>query len=77
MGRVEDLERRRVERLAAELVPELRDCGELRAETDALESVERWRAAARRAGRLLGWRMRTGVSRDGRRVWGHHDGGVI
>jgi hypothetical protein len=73
MGRVEDLERQRGERLAAELVPVLRDRGELRAETETLESLERWRAAARRAGRLLGWRVRTGVSRDRRFAWAVSD----
>jgi hypothetical protein len=69
VGGVEDLERHRVERLAAKLVAVLRERGEVRAETEALESVERWRAAARRAGRLLRWRVRTGVSRDRRYVW--------
>jgi hypothetical protein len=69
VGRIEDLERQRVERFAVELVPRLRERGELRADTAALESVERWRAAARRAGRLLGWRVRTGVSHDGRYAW--------
>jgi hypothetical protein len=73
VGRVENLERQRVERLAADLVPALRERGEARAETQALESVERWRAAARRAGRLLGWRVRTGVSRDGRYAWAVSD----
>ena len=69
MGRVEKLERQRVERLAAELVAVLRECGEVRVETDVLENIERWRDAARRAGRILGWRVRTGVSRDGRYAW--------
>ncbi len=49
MGRVrDDLERQRVERLAAELVPMLRERGEVKVETNALKSLERWRAAARR-----------------------------
>jgi hypothetical protein len=73
MGRVDELERHRVERLATDLVPVLRERGEVRADTGAVESVERWRAAARRAARLLGWRIRTGVSRDGRHAWAVSD----
>jgi hypothetical protein len=69
VGRVERFERQRVERLAAELLLVLRERGEVRAETKGVESVERWRAAARRAGRLLGWQVRTGVRRDMHYVW--------
>jgi hypothetical protein len=69
MGSIERLERQRVERLAAEIVPVLSERGEVRVQTKTLESVERWRAAARRAGRLLGWQVRTGVHRDRHYVW--------
>lgn len=69
MGRLIDLERERVEVLARELVPALRERGSLSAETAELADVERWRRAARRAGRLLGWRVRTGVMAEGSRVW--------
>lgn len=69
MARVVDLERRRVEQLAEELLPVLRGSGRLGALTSELEDVERWRRAARRAGRLLGWRVRTGATADGERVW--------
>jgi hypothetical protein len=69
VARVVDIERERVERLAADLAPELRERGVIVVDVAALEDVERWRRAARRAGRLLGWRVRTGISRDGRRVW--------
>lgn len=73
MAKVVDLERFRVERLAGEIVPWLRDRGSVLVETSGLESVERWRRAARRAGRLLGWRVRTGVSPAGDRVWAVSD----
>ncbi len=73
MGRVVDLERERVEALARELAPMLRERGSLMADTADLDDVERWRAAARRAGRLLGWRVRTGVVAEGTRVWASSD----
>ncbi len=73
MGRVRDLERQRVERLAAELGPVLRARGAVVIKIANVESVERWRRAARRAGRLLGWRVRTGVTDDGERVWAASD----
>ena len=57
-----DLERVRVERLAKDIVCELRVEGTARARVAEVESVERWRAAARRAGRMLDWHVRTGVS---------------
>jgi hypothetical protein len=37
--------------------------------TAELADVDDWRRAARRAGRLLGVRIRTGVSDDGTKVW--------
>ena len=69
MSRVVDLERERVEALARTLVPLLRERGSVVVSTAAVEDVERWRRAARRAGRMLGWRTRTGVLADGSRVW--------
>jgi hypothetical protein len=36
---------------------------------DGLGDVERWRRAARRAGRILAVPIRIGVSPDGTRVW--------
>ena len=73
MGRMVDLERVKVERLAVELMPDLREQGQLFARTGELESVDRWRRAARRAGRLLGWRVRTGITHDGAKVWAVSD----
>jgi hypothetical protein len=60
--KVRDLEGRRVERLAEALTPELRDRGQLLIRLDELDDVERWRRAARRAVRRLGWHARTGVT---------------
>jgi hypothetical protein len=62
-GRVVDLEEARVERLAEEIAGQLQAYGGsiLRLGTD-VEDVERWRRAARRAGRQLGVSIRTGVS---------------
>ena len=59
---VPDLEDRRVARLADELATELRHRGQLLVHTDDLHDVDRWRRAARRAARRLGWHVRTGVS---------------
>ena len=56
MARVVDFERQRVEQLAVELVPVLRDRGVV-VDVERLESEDRWRRAARRARRLLGWRV--------------------
>jgi hypothetical protein len=65
--RVVDLEEVRVERMVPGIVEELQAHGGALADVNALDSVERWRRAARRAGRLLGWRIRTGVSHG--RAW--------
>jgi hypothetical protein len=59
--RVTDLEQVRVERLAHEIAVELRANGVARVGVEEAESVDRWRRAARRADRLLGWRVRTGA----------------
>ncbi len=37
--------------------------------TSSIDDVETWRKAARRAGRILGVSIRTGVSDDRTRVW--------
>ena len=69
-GRVVDLEGVRVERLAEEIADQLQQHGGsiLRLATD-VENVERWRRAARQAGRRLGVTIRTGVSNDRSKVW--------
>jgi hypothetical protein len=62
-GKLHDLERARVERLADELEPALDRTGQLIADATTLENVDPWRAAVRLAGRRRGWHVRTGVSR--------------
>ncbi len=73
MGQVVDLERRQVEALARQLVPALREYGSVIVDATALDNVDRWRRAARRAGRILGWHVRTGLVADGARVWAASD----
>ncbi len=58
-GTVVDLRKRRIERLAADLAKELVSKTYLIVEVDQLDSVEDWRAAARRAARQRGWKVRT------------------
>ena len=69
-GRVVDLELVRIERLAAEIAQQLAaGHGNVVRLVASIDDVDRWRRAARRAGRTLGTRFRTGVSWDGQRVW--------
>lgn len=69
-GRVVELERARVERLADEIAGQLvAGRGSVVRSSDAVDDVDRWRRAARRAGRILGVPVRTGVSFDRSRVW--------
>jgi hypothetical protein len=60
--RVVDLESARVERLADGLVEELRFSGVIRREASTVEDIDRWRRAARRAGKRIGVRVRSGES---------------
>jgi hypothetical protein len=65
-----DLERVRVERLANEISMQLHQFGgSVLRHADDVGDVERWRKAARRAGRLLREPIRTGVSDDRLKVW--------
>ena len=64
---VVDLEAVRVQRLAEELSGELQAVGAVWAPVEDIDDIDRWRRAARGAGRSLGWRIRTGISED--RVW--------
>ncbi len=64
---VDDSERQRLaEEIAAQIVA---GQGSVVRWTAELPDVDDWRRAARRAGRLLGVRIRTGVSDDGTKVW--------
>ena len=61
---VVDLEAVRVERLAEEIADSMSATGSMRVAVVDVEDVDRWRRAARRAGRLLGWHIRTGASSE-------------
>lgn len=68
-GKVIDLRKRRVERLAIDLARELVSMTYLIVEVDDLDSVEEWRAAARLAARQRGWKVRTGFGQTGQQVF--------
>jgi hypothetical protein len=61
-GTVHDLERRRVQQLARDLSPTLREHGQVVVTMTDLADVDRWRRAARLAAHGLGWHVRTGVT---------------
>jgi hypothetical protein len=63
------LEERVLDSIARRLVPVLGERGIVTADVAQVDSVERWRRAARRAGRQLGLPVRTAVSTDGTMVW--------
>lgn len=68
--RVVDLEEVRIERLAEEIAEQLvSGYGSVLRLVDGIEDVGRWRRSARRAGRILGVPVRTGLSSDRSRVW--------
>jgi hypothetical protein len=73
---VVNLERRTVERLALELEPYLKERGTLVADLGEVGDLERWRKAARMAGRSLGQPVRTMVSSDGSTVFAFLNGPV-
>ena len=65
----DEVERRRLERLAERLAVELRRDRTVVSSSDFVEDVEFWRRAARLAGRRIQLHVRTGLSRDGGKVW--------
>ncbi len=67
-AKVVDIDKARAERLAHDIAAQLREHGYAIVATNEVESVDLWRRAARRAGRLLGWRVSTKLSSDGERV---------
>ncbi len=73
MAKVVDIERVRVDRLADELLPAIRDAfagpGIYNVSTKGVEDVERWRRAARACARELSVTCSTSVSADGSFVW--------
>jgi hypothetical protein len=66
---VDQLEQRRLERMVRDLMVDLKVHQTAVHGTDYIEDVKLWRKAARMAGRRLGIPVRTGVSRDGTKVW--------
>jgi len=58
----------KVARLARELALDLVN-GSIVRSTAKLDDIGLWRKAARKAGRDHGWRIATGVSDDGSKVW--------
>lgn len=73
MAKVVDIERVRVDRLVADLLPAVRESfagpGMLKVSTADIEDVDRWRRAARACARHLGVSCSTSVSADGSFVW--------
>ncbi len=70
MGRVIRLERARIERLADDIAAQLRSNGNsVTRLTTNVRDVDEWRRAARRAANQLGIPIRTGLSREGDKVW--------
>lgn len=65
----DQLDHRRRERLARELTRRLRKHRSITMSADSIDDIDLWRGAARVAGRRLGIPIRTGVSRDGQKVW--------
>lgn len=60
--RRDELRRRRIEKLLPPLVEQMRIDGQALVSVDRVEDLELWRAAARAAGRQLGYHVRTGIS---------------
>lgn len=67
-ARIGDLQVARVERLGRLLAASL-EGGHVIADTSSVSSVDEWRKAARQAAADRDWRVRTGITRDGSRVW--------
>jgi hypothetical protein len=69
MKRRDDLAQRRLEIRVREIAQLLALHQSVTLSTDYVEDVDEWRKAARIAGRRLKIQIRTGVSRDGDKVW--------
>jgi len=67
-AQVVNLDRVRLKHLARLLEPSLVSGRTVFIEADLQDAPERWRRAARLAGRINGWRVRTGLLPGGR-VW--------
>ena len=65
----DELADRRHQAHVRELLQELKLGRTIVMDTAQVKDVEAWRSAARTAGRRLGIPVRTGISRDGMKVW--------
>ena len=65
----DELAERRFELRVRDVAQELKTLRTVVYGTDQVEDVDEWRKAARAAGRRLGMPVRTGISRDGTKVW--------
>jgi predicted nucleic acid-binding protein len=65
----DELARRRFDRQVSKLQDQLKTLQTVVYGIDQIEDIGEWRRAARAAGRRLGIPVRTGVSRDGTKVW--------
>ncbi len=65
----DQLASRRQELLVRQLMAQLTDRQSLTYTTEYVEDLQAWRKAARIAGRRMGISIRTGLSRDGMKVW--------
>lgn len=63
-----DLDTARVARLGRSLAAML-EGGHVMADVSTVVNVDEWRRAARGIAAARAWRVRTGVTRDGSRVW--------
>lgn len=66
---IDELTQRRLQRLVEVLMVELKARQSVTYGADYVGDVETWRTAARIAGHRLGISIRTGVSKDGTKVW--------
>ena len=67
-AQIVDLDRARLERLGRSIAGALAS-GHAIADVSGVGDVEEWRRAARSVAADRRWRVRTGVTRDGSRVW--------
>lgn len=67
-AKIVDLRAVRAER-AGESIARYLERGHAIADASTVDDAERWRRAARAVASARGWRVRTGISPDGERVW--------
>ena len=72
MGKVVNIRQPVIDAVAGDLARQLEtSAGFVHVDVDDLRGItaEEWRKAARKAGRILGWSVRTLASADGRMLW--------